>query len=444
MRPLDALLQSLRRCLEGFPDKRRGLNTTYAIADIGMAAFSVFFMQSPSFLAHQRQLELGHGRSNCASLFGTTKIPSDNHIRDMLDPADPALLHPAFADTLDQLAQNSGGLDMFRRLGGHVLIALDGTQYHCSRKIHCPKCSTRVRGKTDNGAKSLPHAKAGGETEYFHAMLSATLVAPGHDKVIPLPPEFIAPQDGADKQDCENMAAKRWLATHASSLAGLDPVFLGDDLFSRQPLCQAVLDAGANFIFVCKPSSHKLIGEYLSGVRPPTIEQAVKRGKHRFLHRYRWLQDVPLRDGSDALVVNWFEVEIINPAGETTYRNSFVTSLPVGPDGIVELAACGRARWKIENETFNVLKNNGYNLEHNFGHGKQNLAAILVSLNLLAFAIHTACDIADDLWRAARTKLGPRYNFFSKLAGITAFLIFPAWEDLLLTLAFAKPPPIPP
>ena len=99
---------------------------------------------------------------------------------------------------------------------------------------------------------------------------------------------------------------------------------------------------------------------------------------------------------------------------------------------------------KIENETFNVLKNKGYHPEHSFGHGKTNLASILVSLNLRAFAMHTICDIADELWRTARAKLGPGYNFFSKLAAITTYLIFPSWEDLLLTLAFAKPPPIPP
>jgi hypothetical protein len=217
MRPLDSLLGSLHDCLDGFPDQRRGLNITYDIADIGMAAFSVFFMQSPSFLAHQRQFEAGHGRSNCASLFGMAKIPSDNHIRDMLDPADPALLHPAFADAVDQLAQHSGGLDMFRWLGGRVLIALDGTEYHCSRKIRCPCCSTRLRGKTDKGGK--------GETEYFHAMLSATLVAPGHDKVVPLEPEFIVPQDGTDKQDCENMAAKRWPPSAGwPRMAGATPI----------------------------------------------------------------------------------------------------------------------------------------------------------------------------------------------------------------------------
>ena len=172
-------------------------------------------------------------------------------------------------------------------------------------------------------------------------------------------------------------------------------------------------------------------------------EQRVKRGKQRFVHRYRWLHGVPLCDGRDALAINWFEFEIINARGETTYRNSFITDLTVGPDSVVELAACGQARCKIENETFNVPRNKDYNLEHSFGHSKKNLSAILVSLNLLAFAIHTVCDIGDELWRAARTRFGPHYNFFNKLAAITIYLIFPSWDDLLLTLAFAKPPPIP-
>jgi hypothetical protein len=434
MRPLETLLGCLRACLDGFPDKRRGLNVSYGLGEIGMAAFSVFHMQSPSFLAHQRRFEEGFGRSNCESLYGISKIPSDNHIRDMLDGALPALLHPVFDEAVDQLERTPGGLDVFRRLDGRVLIALDGTQYHCSRTIRCRNCSTRLRGKGETA-----------ETEYYHAMLGATLVSPGHDKVVPLPPEFMVPQDGADKQDCENQAARRWLAAHGARYARLRPVYLGDDLFSRQPLCEAVRAQDASFIFVCKPSSHPLIEEYITGIDLPRLEDAnVKRGKTHAVHRYRWLCDVPLRDGKDALAVNWFEIEIVDAKGKTTYRNSWVTDLPVGPDTVVEMAACGRARWKIENETFNVLKNGGYNLEHNFGHGKQHLAAILASLNLLAFAFHTVCDIADDLWRAARQKLGPRYNFFNKLSAITAFLIFPSWQDLLLTLAFAKPPPAPP
>jgi hypothetical protein len=210
------------------------------------------------FLAHQRRFEQGHGRSNYASLFGIAKIPCDNHIRDMLDPASPVLLHPVFAETVDQLQRIDGGLQVFRR-DGRVLIALDGMEYHCSRKVHCQRCSTQVRGKSG--------------TEYYHAMLVATLVAPGHDKVIPL-------EYGAEKQDCKNMAA--------NALAGRPPPVLrgtrvGDDLFSRQPLCQAVLDACGHFIFVCKPSSHPLIQDYLTGIELPMVEQTVKRGKQRYV-----------------------------------------------------------------------------------------------------------------------------------------------------------------
>ena len=96
---------------------------------------------------------------------------------------------------------------------------------------------------------------------------------------------------------------------------------------------------------------------------------------------------MPLRDGRDALTVNWLEIEVRNPAGQVTYRNSFFTDLPVDRDTVAELAACGRARWKIENETFNVLKISRYHLEHSFGHSKQNLPALLVTLNLLVVTL---------------------------------------------------------
>lgn len=429
--PLAALLQSVRGCLDRFPDERRGDNVQYRIGDIAMAAFSAFFMQSPSFLAHQRLLEQGHGRSNCASLFGIGKIPSDNHIRTMLDKAAPALLDPAFTATLAAL-EEADGLKNFRRPDGHVLIALDGTEYFCSKTINCCHCSTRLRGKNNK------------DTEYFHAMLGATLVAPGHDKVVPLPPEFIAPQDGAAKQDCENAAAKRWLAARAKDYARLDPIYLGDDLFSRQPLCEAVLAAGAHFIFVCKPSSHPLISEYIAGAELGRRDDKVKHAKSYKFYRYRWIEKVPLRDGKDALEVNWFEIEIVKPDGTVTYRNSFITDLPVGRDTVVERAACGRARWKIENESFNVVKTKGYNIEHNFGHGKQNLAAVLATLNLLAFAIHTVCDSAEATWRSARQKLATRRQFFNNLTAITTYVIFPSWQVLLQTLAFERPPPLPP
>jgi len=425
------LIRTLRETCARLPDKRTGNNARYTMADIGMAAYSVFFMQSPSFLAHQRHLQEGpgHGRSNCETLFEMMGIPCDNHIRAMLDPVEPKLFFPVF-DTAFEAMDECGGLEAFRQLGGHVLIALDGTEYFRSNDIRCGNCSRRAR--------------SGGKTEYFHTFLSATMVAPGHNRVVSLPPEFISPQDGSEKQDCESRAARRWLAGHGRHYAKLNPVYLGDDLFSRQPICEAVQAAGGHFLFVCKPASHKTLQEWLDGVDLPKRVVPIKRGKKRFTYTYRWIEAVPLRDGDDAMTVNWLEIAIADAAGEVTYRNSFVTDLPVNADNVVEIAAAGRARWKIENGSFNVLKTKGYNLEHNFGHGKDNLAAVLVTLNLLAFLFHTVAEFAEDRWRKALAIAGTRVAFFSKLRDITAFVLFPSWQVLFDTLTFKISLVVPP
>lgn len=172
MKILENLLTELKGVCAGLTDRRRSTDCTYTMADIGMAAFSVFFMQSPSFLAHQEMLAAGRGRSNCQTLFGMEKIPSDNHIRQMLDGTAP---------------EAADGLAAFRRLDGRVLVALDGTEHFRSSKIHCPCCSRQQHSD--------------GKVDFFHSFLGATLVAPGHARVLPLPPEFITPQDGAEKQD---------------------------------------------------------------------------------------------------------------------------------------------------------------------------------------------------------------------------------------------------
>ena len=137
------------------------------MADFGLSAFAMFFMQSASFLSFQRKLEKGQGRSNCQTLFGIEKIPSDNYIRDMLDGADPALLGPCFEDT-ERLLVEPAMREAFGRLGGRTLIALDGTEYFCSQRIACPHCQTRKRSN--------------GKIESYHSMLAATVVAPGHSK----------------------------------------------------------------------------------------------------------------------------------------------------------------------------------------------------------------------------------------------------------------------
>ena len=426
MSALEELLSALREVCAGLEDKRQGPGYRYTMADIGLAAFSVFFLQSPSFLAHQRVLEQGHGRSNCQTLLGMAAIPSDNHIRQMLDGAPPAAFDGLFLKGLERAAA-ADGLAPFQRLDGRLLVALDGTEHFCSRRLGCPQCSRRRR--SDGGV------------EYFHSFLGATVVAPGHAQVLPLPPEFIAPQDGAEKQDCERAAAKRWLARHGPGLARFRPVYLGDDLYACQPVVQAIRESGGSFILTCKPASHPTLTEYLTGVELAEHRRTVVQRGKKTTHVYRWLADVPLRGTADAVSVTWFSVEILNGAGKRTYHNSFVTDLEVTADTVADLAACGRARWKIENETFNVLKTGGYNLEHNFGHGQRTLSNLLVTLNLLAFAFHTVAGLCVLAWRTALAACGPRYRFFEHLRTITVYVVFPDWQALLDTIADPKARP---
>jgi hypothetical protein len=426
MEILASLLSGLKAVCAGFPDPRRGRSGNIGMADFGLSAFAMFFMQSASFLSFQRTLEKGQGRSNCQTLFGIEKIPSDNYIRGILDEADPALLAPCFQRT-EQLLLEPAMREAFGRLGGRTLIALDGTEYFCSQKIVCPHCQTRKRSN--------------GKIESYHSLLAATVVAPGHSKVVPLAPEFIVKQDGAEKQDCERNAVKRWHKKHGGRLKPLRPVYLGDDLFACQSVVERLAANGDDFIFTCKEASHKALTDFIAGAELERHAVEVRKGKTRERHRYRFIDAVPLRDGKDAVLVNWIGFEILDAKGAVKYKTALITSLPVAKSNVADIVACGRARWKIENESFNVLKNHGYELEHNFGHGETYLAMTLAALNMLAFAWHTVLDLLEPPWRKARQAAEKRTSFFAYLATLTTFLVFPAWSDLFAALTTFTIPP---
>ena len=210
------LVGCLRQVLAGLPDRRKGKNRSYAMEDFGLSAFSVFFTQSPSFLAYQKAMQAARGQNNAQNFFEIEEIPSDNQIRQMLDPVPPQKLYPVYDQIYDRLREH-GILQTFRGVNDSTLIALDGTWYHSSQKIHCPCCS------------HLEHKS--GEITYYHSAVTPVIVAPGQSEVIALRPEFITPQDGHTKQDCEIAASKRWLEQNATRYLDSGPVtLLGDDL----------------------------------------------------------------------------------------------------------------------------------------------------------------------------------------------------------------------
>lgn len=422
-RRFEDLIQRWRTVASGLPDPRTGANTQFEMADIALSAFAVFFTQCPSFLSFQQNLEQAQKRNNARSLFQVGRIPSDNHIRQTLDPVESRHLFSLF-DDLHQAFEEAGLLQAMRAVQDTRLIALDATWYFSSqsKNIHCPNCSC------------LRHTE--GTTTHFHSAITPVIVSPGHAQVVPLRPEFIVPQDGQAKQDCEINAAKRWLCAHATRYATGNDTLLGDDLYAHQPFCRQVRLHGFHFLFTCKPASHAHLSSWVQGLQANsqlhTLKLKLKGKSNRWEHhQYRWANGVPLTDADDALKVNWCEVTITSADGAVLYRNAFITDWNITAENIAGLIAAGRARWKIENESNNVLKNRGYHLEHNFGHGKEHLASLLMTMNLLAFGLHTLLDLTDASYRLIRATVGARRKFFAHLEALTTYLYFETWERLM-------------
>lgn len=424
MLDFEGLVEQLRARVKQFPDERTGLNKTYSMEDAALSAFSVFFMQSASFLEYQKRMEGNKGRSNVQALFGSHKIPSDNQIRNLLDGVSPSNLYPVFTAVVKEL-EGEGHLEQFRSINNNLLVSLDGTKYFSSQKIHCPNCSTQ---KHKNGTIS-----------YSHKAITPVIVAPGNKKVINLPPEFITPQDGHTKQDSENAAAKRWLNKYSAEYKGFGITVSGDDLYSNQPMCEATLSADFNFIYVCKEGSHKTLYNRVAELELEGLvaTKVIKRwmgGKVYQTDTYRFVNQVPLRDSEDALLVNWCELTTTLDDDTIIYKTAFVTNHPITTEKVKEVVIAGRAHWKVENENNNTLKTKGYHLEHNFGHGQQYLSSLLLTFNLLAHLFHTVLELVDLKYRLVRQSLSSRQTFFDDIRALTRYFCFHSWDDLLTTM----------
>jgi hypothetical protein len=418
----DALKSILHRRIDALPDHRkRGPNTRYRVQDAALGAFGIFFTQSPSFLDYQRHLQKTKGHNNACTVFGVETIPCNNQIRNRLDPLMPRSLDGVYLEVFEGLEQY-GLLANFRGLADQLLLALDGTQYFSSQTIHCQNCLKRQTSK--------------GSTLYYHSAITPVIVCPGRSEVIALPPEFIMPQDGHDKQDCERVAGKRWIDKYAEYVAPYGVTLLGDDLYSNHPLCKLALENGFNFIFVCKPDAHPTLYERVAFWQANDgmvqLESRHWNGRYTEVTLYRYINDVLLRSGNDALSVQWFEMTVVNAkTGEQLYHNSFITHHRLSAATISQVAQAGRGRWKVENENNNVLKTKGYPIEHNFGHGKRYLAAFLLSLNLLAFLFHTVLQWCDGKYALLRQVLVRRQTFFDDIRALTRYMVFESWPHLM-------------
>ena len=416
------MLGFITKALAIIKDPRQASNATrYSIKDTVLAAFSVFFMQCESFLEHQRQMHSRCGQDNAHSLFGLTQIPTTPQIRNILDGIAARELFCVFTWIYRRL-ERDGYLKPYHCLGGHLLVGLDGTQYFSSQTIHCECCSSRTHKN--------------GTITYFHSAILPVIVAPSQPQVISLVPEFVTPQDGCQKQDCEVATAKRWITNYAREFKNQPVTLLGDDLYSHQPMSSHCLEFGMNFIFTCLPQSHTALYDwldYLDGIgEVKTLETSQWHKRSKQIYRYRYVNNIPLRDTQPALAVNWCELTLTRQSdGKVLYQNAFITRHELTPETVASVVSAGRSPWKTENENHNVLKTKGYHLEHNFGHGQDHLASLLLTLNLLAFLFHTILHLVDKSYQQIRLQRGTRKGFFQDILSLTKYLLFDSWQHLI-------------
>jgi hypothetical protein len=397
-------------------DCRQQGKVDYTLHDCLMSAFAMMFFQDPSLLEFQRRMQESINHNNLKTIFNVEAIPKDTQLRDVLDQCPTDKLERVYAVFFYHL-QRSKQLEAYRFFDGMYLMPVDGCQYFSSEKICCPSCLTKTSPK--------------GVTRYHHQILQAVIVHPDSKQVIPLAPETIENTDGTEKQDCEINAGKRLIHKIRKTHPKLKIIFSGDDLFSRQPFIDELRLANMSYILTAKPSSHKILFEWFAELRQlqATTRLQLTDFKGRD-HIYEWVNQIPLNGTKDAEQINFFDYQLVNK-GQITYHNSWVTDIVIDANNVAQLVKGGRARWKVENEGFNTLKNQGYHIEHNFGHGRKNLSTIFFLLNLLAFFVHQILELTDLHYQRCRAKFSARKEFWNQLRCTFRILLFKNWQHLL-------------
>lgn len=394
-----------------------------ALVDHLMSGLALFGLKYPSLLQFENDRREEATRANLNALYGIEYAPSDTRFRERLDELDPRALRPLYKALLAQL-QRGKGLEGFAYLDGHYLLSLDGTGYFSSSKVHCPQCGEK-------------HHRNGTVT-YYHQMLGAVLVHPDHNEVFPLAPEPILKQDGARKNDCERNAAKRLLADLRREHPHLKLIVIEDALASNAPHIRQLQALDLRFMLGAKPSDHTYLFDWVAGT-PATREVEFTDAKS-VRHRFRYLNGAPLNDANFDLEVNFLEYWEHTPDGKVTHF-SWVTDIPIDDGNLMTLMRGARARWKIENETFNTLKNQGYHFEHNFGHGNKNLSTVLMHLMMLAFLIDQIQQRSCGLFQAALTAAKSKTRLWRKLRSRFDLCLIPDWDTLYHSII--QPPLLP-
>jgi hypothetical protein len=406
----------IRAGFKQVPDQRAE-NSKISMTDALTSGFAMFSLKDPSLLAFDERRKTD---SNLKSIYGMEHVPCDTQMRIILDDAEPESIRPVFRDALRRLEREKE-LKKFLFLGGSYLVPLDGTGYFSSKEIHCASCLQKVNKKT-------------GEVTYYHQLLGGVIVHPNRREVIPLTPEPIVKQDGQTKNDCERNAAKRFLAKLKEDHPHLLFTITEDALSSNAPHIRELQKHGFHYILGVKEGDHEFLFGQVALARQAgqTVEYEQQEGST--LHRFSFINQVPLNKSNPDILVNFVEYWEIKKG--KTQHFTWVTDFTITKRNVYFIMRGGRARWKVENETFNTLKNQGYHFEHNFGHGQNNLSVVFVLLMMLAFLVDQVQQLACGLFQAALDKKGSKKRLWEEVRALFHTIEFQSMKQMFQAIVY--------
>lgn len=407
----DSLISTIYQHFQKIPDPRGVQNkSSISFRDVLMSGFAVFGLKFPSLIQYDQNRQILD--QNLLNLYHIHRPPSDTYLRERLDELDPSFIRPAFKKIFAQL-QGGKCLERFEFLNEYYLLSLDGTGEFSSGEICCPQCCKKEHKD--------------GSVTYYHQMLGACIVHPDQPNVIPLCPEIIQNGDGAEKNDCERNASKRFIENFKREHPHLKVVILGDGMASNAPYIRILENNKMKYLLGAKQGDHEFLFN--------AVEESEKtkyyefRDENGFFHQFRYLNNVTLNKSNPDLHVNFLEYMQTDLKGKETLF-SWVTNIQITQANIFALMKGGCSRWKIENETFNTLKNLGCNLEHNYGHGKKNLSAVFCLLTLLSFLIDQIQGISCNLFQSIKKQSGSFRTLWEKTRVLFEYTELSSWEYL--------------
>ena len=416
----DALFKLVREGIEKIKDYRDNSSNKIKISlsDALMSAFAMFSLKDASLLAFE---DSSRNNVNLKAIYHINEVPCDTQMRTILDEVSVDDIAPLYRRVFSQL-QRGNVLNEMSFDKGRYLVSVDGTGYFSSKEIHCGSCLEKKNSKT-------------GEITYHHQMLGAVIVHPDIKGVIPLMPEPIIKQDGESKNDCERNAGKRFFDRLRREHPHLPIIITEDSLNSNVPHLAELEKHRLDYIIGVKEGDHAFLFNFIRNSNLSHHEYKVGNT----LHRFRFINQVPLNESNQDVLVNFLEYWEIK--GDKIQHFSWIVSDFLRKDNVYKMMRGGRTRWKVENETFNTLKNQNYNFEHNYGHGKKNLSVIFALLMMLAFLVDQAQQLSCSLFQAVWKKSGSKRNLWRNMRSLFHSLEFDSMGSIFSAMLYGYKKP---